>query len=775
MFYSHICRLTQPLVSRKLALWLWLLMWVSLSEAQSHLPIGDWQLHVPYRRGRAVAYAGDKVYLAAQQGLFYYDKEFNAVKAVTKADGLQEQQVSAIQYDEGTGTLVIAYTNSRIDLLHDAILSPLNDIYRKAIPGDKAINQIYTYNKLAYLSCSFGVVVLDLQKREVRESYANLGAGGATLNVLATAIRGDSIFLATAAGVWAAPTAGANLQDFRSWKDVSNGMPGQVNSLAVFGEQLYAGTAGQGLFVRQGSTWQAVTSGASMDVRALSASASYLTITSAAGVTLLTKEERFMNLQPPQLENAQEAISGADDNVWVADARNGLLRIRIADQATAAFAPDGPYSSSGFRVYAAQGNVYVLSGGYTNAYQPQGSHNGFYKYTDGTWQSFNSYLYPNTADVVPAVDLVDAVYNPVTDKVYFASYGSGLLEWGGLQHNRLYTSSNSPLLGTAAQPADVRITAVATDAAGAVWVLNRNQQAEQPGLFALQPTGNWQSFILPAGSGGTNLDQLLIDDNGYKWLSYARQSTSGSGLVVFDEKQNRVRQLSVGEGSGGLPGGQVYSMAKDLNGDVWVGTNNGVGVYYTPAYVFEEPVYDARTPVIDRRPLLAGQTVRSIAVDGANRKWMGTDNGLWLFSPDGDQLLRHFTTANSPLPSDKVLSVAVEHRSGEVFIVTDAGIASYRAEATVTEGKPTCAVVFPNPVRHEYTGVVAISGLPNNADVRITDISGTLVYKTRATGGTLAWNARDYNGKRVKAGVYLVMSASTDGSQACISKVAVLE
>nr|WP_255749800.1 T9SS type A sorting domain-containing protein [Pontibacter liquoris] len=154
---------------------------------------------------------------------------------------------------------------------------------------------------------------------------------------------------------------------------------------------------------------------------------------------------------------------------------------------------------------------------------------------------------------------------------------------------------------------------------------------------------------------------------------------------------------------------------------------------------------------------------------------MGTDNGLWLFSPDGDELIRHFTTQNSPLPSDKVQSVTVEHQSGEVFVATDAGIASYRAEATITENPPACAYVFPNPVRRDYTGMVGVSGLPNNADVRITDITGTLVYKTHATGGTLAWDVRDYNGKRVKAGVYLVMSSDGKGGHACITKIAVLE
>jgi len=763
------CALLQPMM------WLWLLVWACPGYAQSHLPIGGWRLHVPYQQGKAVAYAGDKVYLAAQQGLFYYDKAFNNTQTITKADGLQEQQISAIAYNAGVETLIIAYKNTRIDLLRDNEIININDIYRKAISGVKAINQIYTYNKLAYFSCSFGVVVLDLQQLEIRETYSNLGPGGEAVSVQATAILRDSIFLATDKGILAAPLTGKNLQDFYSWSSVNSGLgdAGQVNSLAVFNQKLYAGTNIQSVFLLNGRNWKAIPAGSDTTFTSISASDTYLVITRANGISLLDKSGRIINLNPELLTNPQAAVADPGGKVWVADAHKGLVRIDVSDGAATAFAPNGPYASDSFRLYAAKGDVYALSGGYNERYQPQGNYNGFYVYSDGLWQSFNKYTYPNPADVVPAADMVDAVYNPFTDKLYFASYGSGLLEWNGPGDNKLYNGTNSPLLTD--ESGNVRITDVDVDAEGNVWVVNPSQQSGAPGLYALQPDGTWKSFILPGVADGSNLEQVLVDDSGRKWLSVAREQNIRTGLVVFDEQENQVRYLSTGEGNGGLPDGAVYSIAKDLNGDIWVGTGNGVGVYYSPAYVFEDQVYDARIPIIERRPLLDGQTVLSIAVDGANRKWMGTDNGLWLFSPDGDELIHHFTTANSPLPSDKVLSVAVAHQSGEVFVATDAGIASYRADATITEGKPECAVVFPNPVRRDYTGLVGISGLPNNADVRITDVAGTLVYKTRATGGTLAWDARDYNGRRVKAGVYLVMSASIDGGQTCISKIAVLE
>ena len=163
-----------------------------------------------------------------------------------------------------------------------------------------------------------------------------------------------------------------------------------------------------------------------------------------------------------------------------------------------------------------------------------------------------------------------------------------------------------------------------------------------------------------------------------------------------------------------------------------------------------------------------------MAVDGGDRKWFGTDHGLWLFSPDADEALLHFTTANSPLPSDRIVDVKVNDKTGEVWVATDAGVVTYRGAATVTEGSPKCTAVFPNPVRPDFQGVVGITGLANNALVKITDVAGHLVYATTATGGGVTWNLTNPDGQRVRSGIYLVLSTDADGKNSCVSKVAVL-
>ena len=749
------------------------------SYGQSSLPLGGWRLHVPYHQGKAVALAGDKVYVAAEKGLFYFDKEFNTTQPISKVDGLNEQQISTIAYDEATKTLVIAYQNTNLDLIQNSRIINVNDILRKAVSGDKAINDVSIHNKLAYISSTFGVVVLDLVKHEVRDSYRNLGPNGEAVNVKAAAILRDSIYLTTDVGVLSAIHTGTNLQDYRNWGRLNSGLPlngSSADKLAVFNSKLYVSSGG-GVYTLHNRVWVPETLPLNGAVVSFNASATHLSISSATSITLVAKNGTAKNYTHQLIKAPRKAEVGQDGAIWVADSQAGLVKLNQNGTEATAYTPNGPYSASSFKIYTYGGKVYVLSGGYSSAYLQNGTWNGFYVYDQGRWESYNRFLYPDQS-FVKGYDMVDAVYNPTTKMLYLASYGNGVIEWESPDKALLYNGHNSTLLSALSfsdKTDYVRVTSLAVDADGNVWAVNRNQFTGAPGLHMLKPDGTWKSFIVPNVPDASNLDQLLIDDYGQKWLSVARRANRRNGLVVFDETKNRVKELSVGNGSGGLPNGDVYALAKDLNGDIWVGTANGVGVFYNSGSVFTEQSYDARIPIVDRRPLLDGQTVRAIAIDGANRKWMGTDNGLWLFNPEGDKLIRHFNTSNSPMPSNKVLSVAVEHTSGEVFVATDAGVASYRAEATITEGKAECATVFPNPVRKNYTGLIGVSGLPNNANVRITDVAGMLVYKTKATGGTLAWDARDYNGKRVKAGVYLVMSASDDGTQTCISKIAVLD
>jgi hypothetical protein len=200
---------------------------------------------------------------------------------------------------------------------------------------------------------------------------------------------------------------------------------------------------------------------------------------------------------------------------------------------------------------------------------------------------------------------------------------------------------------------------------------------------------------------------------------------------------------------------------------VWAGTDAGVAYFYDDGS-------DAVKPIFENRFLLRDDKVTAIAVDGGNRKWMGTERGVWLFDPTGEQALANFTSSNSPLLSDKIIDIEIDPASGEVFFVTDKGLISYRSDATESSGKFDEVKIFPNPVTNNFQGEVGISGLGTDAIVKITDVSGKLVYQTVANGGTASWDVRDHRGNRLRSGVFLVFAIMQDGSESVVGKIAVV-
>jgi hypothetical protein len=221
----------------------------------------------------------------------------------------------------------------------------------------------------------------------------------------------------------------------------------------------------------------------------------------------------------------------------------------------------------------------------------------------------------------------------------------------------------------------------------------------------------------------------------------------------------------------------IYSIAEDNDGVIWIGTSKGVAVYTNPARIWDSETFLATQPSLDLNdglyhPLLENETVTAIAVDGANRKWLGTKNsGVYLVNESGTAELLHFTTNDSPLFSDYITSIEINQKSGEVFIGTDMGLISYMSEAT--EGKATydSVYVYPNPVRETYDGPITITNLIQNSEVKITDISGNLVYRTTSLGGQAIWDGKNLNGRRVKTGVYLVFCNDENGEETHITKL----
>jgi len=429
--------------------------------------------------------------------------------------------------------------------------------------------------------------------------------------------------------------------------------------------------------------------------------------------------------------------------------------------------------------------VDVFTGGYSERYSPSGRRAGFYEFANGQWTNFTPAAFPS---VTAFPDLLSPSRGTRTPDgtLYVGANGGGLLEWKGLGQFRLFgegTPAGSPLIGTFGNKNRVEITDLTADAAGSIWVVNRHLRSGVSGLFILNPTTTtWR--VMPWVSGLEALERIALDDNGYAWVSVSRKTDNSSvggpaiGLFAVDPATANPNPPRLFNVSSGLPDNQIYELAKDRRGYIWAATIKGVAVFNDPSGPFN-PNAKFTLPLVpnskgERFPTLFTEAVRTLAVDGGDRKWFGTDHGLWLFSPDADEALLHFTTANSPLPSDRIVDVKVNDKTGEVWVATDAGVVTYRGAASITEGNPHCAAVFPNPVRPDFAGSVGINGLANNGLVKITDVAGRLVYATKANGGTVTWNLTTPEGQRVRSGIYLVLSSDADGKNGCVSKVAVL-
>ncbi|QJX47265.1 T9SS type A sorting domain-containing protein [Hymenobacter taeanensis] len=766
-----------------------LLITVTAALGQATAGFGDWQLHLPINRAKALADVGNRVYVATEDAFFYFDKELTTTRLLSRRDGLHDVGVSTLAYDSVTQQVVVAYRSGNLDLLRlsDGAILNLNDIARKELPGAKTINQISINNKTAYLACSFGIVAVDLVKLEIRDSYTNIGPGGTVVEVYSTAAANGVLVAATSAGVLRARLTD-NLLDYRVWvTDFAPRAGSPFRTLGTHNGVVYLGINGDQLYGYNPSQpaqgWRPVAGVTAVEFRQLASSRAGLLVTDNQKVVVLNPATGVVTttLRPALLQNPRAALRAKDGRYYLADFANGLLRVSADGQQAEQFITNAPASTKSYSVLAdARTNtVDIFSGAYGDRYLQERSQLGFYEYTQGQWTNISSATltgaqYPNLLDPVRGTRTPDGT-------LYVASYGNGLLEWKGPGNFRLFNPTAglpNPLRSTIADPSYTRVTDVATAPDGKVWVVNRHQLVGLSGLFVFDPAvSTWAT--VPYFSGSENLERIAFDDVGGVWLSRARAPTGTTlGIVAYNLETRTTRSFLE---SDGLPSGEIYDVVKDRRGDIWVATIKGPAVFNDPISAFDPSsglVF--QTPFVRRGEgtgfaALRDEAVRAIAVDGGNRKWFATDRGLWLFNEDATEALEHFTTANSPLPSDRVVDVEVNDKTGEVFVATDAGVVAYRGSATVTEGKPSCAKVSPNPVRTNLTGQVGISGLANNAQVKITDVTGKLVYQTRASGGTLVWNLTDYNGRKVQSGVYLVLSSDADGKNGCISKVAVVE
>lgn len=715
----------------------------SYALCQQSVPIGHWRTHVSYNSVTSIAVSNQKVYAACNTGIMVLDLSDRSLSVLTGLNGLSGDVISTIAFDPTSAELFIGYANGTLDVISGSGISHFNWVRETA--GDVTIRHIGFANGLAYLAAPYGLVVFDVARHEVRETWRDLGANGETLQLYQSAVVGDSIYLATETGVLAGRLTD-NLLDYHNWKRHNqDALSGPVAAVSAFNNRIYAAVDGTGVFYQDNGTWLEQTYPGTGEIVSLTSSANYLTICERNNTWLLSTDNSIAEVSIPHGTNLQFALE-ANGTVWIGDSANGLLS--AGSGTPAMYVANGPAFAVTRRLARVGGKIYALSGGFTPAFQALGNAGRISSYSQGMW----------TTETAMVSDITDMVRS--RGSTFIASFG------GGVQgETTVYDETNSTLVNTNPPGDHVNITALASDSEN-LWVANFG--ASEP--FHKFDGTVWTSYAFATPASRYPLS-LELDYTGAVWATLS--PSHGGGIFVFNSAGNSVYLTDV-QGNGGLPHDNVHCLAQDLDGRMWVGTDNGVAYFYDPASVFN-PGTNAVRPIFEGRFLLSGQKVTALAVDAGNRKWIGTEQGVWLFGSEGENLIHHFNRDNSPMPSNSVLDIAIDDETGEVFIATASGLVSYRSDATTGQSGFNSVKIFPNPVTFEFNGLVGISGLATDAVVKITDAGGRLVWQTYAAGGTATWNVRNYNGQRVKSGIYLVFSSSFDGGEHFVGRIAVVE
>lgn len=741
---------------------------IYLPDRTTAQPIGSWTDHLPYSQAVQVVESMDKIWCATSLSLFSIDKDENSIDRWSKVNGLSETGVSCIAAQSGSSLIVVAYRNSNIDVLNNGIVKNISALKNSQLPGNKTVSHILIQQNLAYLSTAFGIVTLDLSRLEVNDTYI-IGSGGNRTRVFQTVRSNDWLYAATTEGLKRCDLSTSNPSDYRSWELVSgqSGLPaGPADQVTTINNQLLT-LIRDSLYLQNGNNWSLLfTNGKKIDN--ITSSNNRILVAqkgvAPAILSLTVGGQVDQTLQDPQYIRYPRQAILVGTRYWIADSLSGLSVFN--GNSFTSYVPNSPYSITKGALAITPGLLLATSGELTGNGQPANNRNGFTLKIDNNWQNYTPRNLP-ALDSLP--DLVAAAISPDGTSYWLGSFGGGLMQVAGnnvtvYKQNTVFQSSGS-----------YQISGLAFDSQQQLWVTN---YGGNPSLQVRKTDGSWKSFAVPFPIQNNAVGSILVDDYDQLWI----QTFFAQGLLVYspgsaidNPSDDRWRWLRTGTGNGNLPDNTVNCVVKDKNGLIWIGTQQGIGIIPCTQEVFGNNACDAILPVVQQDNfagyLFRDEQVQCMAVDGANRKWVGTKNGVWLISADGDKTIERFNVSNSPLPDNDVIRIAIDGKTGEVYFATAKGMVSWKGTATEGGTQNQDVLVFPNPVPPGYNGSIAIRGLVNNAIVKITETDGRLVYQTRALGGQAVWNGRNYKGQLISSGVYLVFVSTDDKKEKMVTKI----
>lgn len=753
-----------------------------------HASASNWQV-VPSFLGsktQNVVDMGDEVYYLVSGSLYRFDKSTKENESLNRANYLNDVVISNIYYNDYRGYLMVVYDNSNIDIItSEGDIINLPEIKAASLTQSKTINDVnFTPEGRVYLATDFGYVVLNDKKWEVLESRFF----GQKVNSVAEV--GDYMLVSQGTDLRYGKV-GKHYETIGSMPKVKgsvNNDSGRLRTLTDSKLLICTGwTFTANITIDEaGELTLSIAESQPYKTDNLQATPSGYLLNCFSNNCSLTLDATGSNFTKVEAENQMySAYKGGDGTLW-AVGDNGLHQ--ATDKANF-YKPTALSFVTPFHLTYnnAQRLLYVTSTGSNAFISEQNLPTGV-----------NTFDGITVKDVTPMPTIENGgsfypVFSASEENTYFmGNWWNGIHKVTGGKVVNNYNWENSPmehaLGGYYCSPI------IALDKAGNLWAAQSSAPAGKS-FFVLPQAkqaqkavtaSDWITVNVPGASPSKFSVLTMLRSSNVKVFSDG--TFGGSLFFINDGGAPSANPTTKSYSSGSLfdqdgnivNWNNIYTLTEDQNGNVWMGTNDGVLVF-NPADAFKSDfrLHHIKVPRNDGTNLadylLNGIAVSHIAVDASNRKWICTNgSGLFLVSADGTTVISQFNTDNSPLLSDVVYRVCPDPYSNAVYVTTSNGMMIYRTNSTPGENSFSNVVAYPNPVRPDYYGLITITGLMENSLVKIADASGNVVKQLKSVGGECTWDGTVDGAERVKSGVYFVFASQADGSEAAVTKILIV-
>ena len=772
--------------------WLYLLsgfLCVSLGF-YAQVETGSWRLHTATMRALDIAQDDEFVYTAYENGLMKYHLASKEKTLLNKMNGLSDILLSCIYYDSIDQSLYIGYKNGNIDKVSGNTVINIPAIKLASISGSKKINRFYRYGTTVYVATDFGVVLVNPLKNEIKDTYYPTNSAAPIVDI---EIKDQQILALSPSKLFIGNIGDVLLPSPQGWTQ-DNRVPMVFNSAyaaiekvneevfvlqktnAFGNDTILKLTPTEFVYFDYYSTGLEIANLTQhenkLDVLADGALLTY----NANGQLIESALSFYLGIyfRPNQmvvLENGEK---------WMADEFSGPIRV-IGEYSYEKVTYPGPPRNDFYAMDWNKGKLAIASGR-LEFKSPGFLRHGYYLFQDENW-SYNDNTTLSQWQGIDIHDFIDISVNPKNpDEVAVSTYSAYPVSIINSGENScvVYDQTNSPIQLSLAGNGWSLVSDVCYDTKGNLWVLNG--WSDRP-LVVKRTDNTWSAFDCGVEARNKYTTRMVIDKDQNLWFA---TETNGLFGYNYSETIDNIGDdfhinLTSGDYSGALPSDNVTALAVDLDGELWIGTDAGFAVLYNTTGSFTANPGDYNAQRIKVRfegnveYVLGSTHITDIEVDGGNRKWMATAGaGLVLLSSDGSEIIKQFTKENSALISNNIYDIKMNQETGELFIITDLGLVSYRSDASQDDADYSSTKVFPNPVRPGYEGLITIQGIRYDSDVKVTDVSGNLIFKTTSNGGTATWDGKRVDGTKVESGVYLIWTATNEGSSNKVGKVVVV-